>query len=125
MEGNCSITDLAQEFGLTTRAIRFYEDVGLLTPAREGQRRVYRPRDRVRLRLILRGKRLGFSLHEIREILDLYDTPGEEAQLRHFLLKIRERRAHLRQQQEDIAVILEELDAIEAQCAGLLRQRTP
>lgn len=123
MESSYSITDLARDFDLTTRAIRFYEDVGLLTPTRDGQRRIYGPRDHVRLKLILRGKRLGFSLTEIKEILDLYDTPGEAAQLRHFVSKIRERRALLRQQQEDIAVILHELDAIEAQCAALLRQR--
>jgi len=123
MESSYSITDLARDFDLTTRAIRFYEDVGLLTPTRDGQRRIYGPRDHVRLKLILRGKRLGFSLTEIKEILDLYDTPGEAAQLRHFVAKIRERRALLQQQQEDIAVILHELDAIERQCTGLLRQR--
>ncbi|MBF0372692.1 MAG: MerR family DNA-binding transcriptional regulator [Alphaproteobacteria bacterium] len=125
MTGTFGITDLAHEFGITPRAIRFYEDQGLLTPVREGQRRVYGSRDRVRLKLIMRGKRLGFSLIEIREILDLYDAEsnGETAQLRHFLSKIRQRRAQLRQQQEDIAAILEELDALESQCAGILTGR--
>lgn len=118
-----SISELAQEFGITPRAIRFYEDAGLITPQREGQRRVYANRDRIRLKLIMRGKRLGFSLTEISEIINLYDPSGEEAQLRHFLGKIRERRAVLRQQQEDIRAILDELDAIEAQCTEILKAK--
>lgn len=118
-----TISELAQDFQLTPRAIRFYEDAGLLTPVREGQRRIYGPRERTRLRLIIRGKRLGFSLEEIKDILDMYDLTGEEAQLRHFLVKIRERRAALRQQQEDIAVILDELDGIERQCTDILGAR--
>lgn len=115
-----SITELSLEFEITPRAIRFYEDMGLITPVREGQRRIYGARERIRLKLILRGKRLGFSLGEIREILDMYDLTGEDAQLRHLLAKLRQRRAQLRQQQEDIAAILGELDNIEAQCAELL-----
>lgn len=116
-----SITELAQEFDVTTRAIRFYEDQGLLSPTRKGQMRVYAPRDRVRLKLVLRGKRLGFALSEIREILDMYDAePGEVGQLQYFLGKLDERRAVLRQQQRDIAVTLKELDDIEAQCQALL-----
>ncbi len=118
-----SISQLAQEFGLTPRAIRFYEDAGLITPQRDGQRRVYSQRDRIRLKLILRGKRLGFSLEDIKQIIDMYDLTGEEAQLRHFLDKIGERRAALRQQQEDIAAILGELDAIEGQCTDILNGR--
>lgn len=118
-----TISELAQDFQLTPRAIRFYEDAGLLTPVREGQRRIYGPRERTRLRLVIRGKRLGFSLEEIKDILDMYDLTGEEAQLRHFLVKIRERRAALRQQQEDIAVILDELDGIERQCTDILGAR--
>ena len=90
-----TITQHSREFDVTTRTIRFYEDEGLIAPERRGQARIYGPRDRVRLRLILRGKRLGFSLSEIKEILDLYDRePGEAGQLRHFLAKIAERRAH-------------------------------
>lgn len=120
MSQTWSITELSQEFDLTPRSIRFYEDMGLLQPARDGQRRVYGPRERTRLRLILRGKRLGFALTEIREILDMYDATGEAAQLRHFLVKIRERRAQLRQQQEDITAILAELDLLESQCSEAL-----
>jgi DNA-binding transcriptional MerR regulator len=122
-ERTYSITDLAQEFDLTTRAIRFYEDQGLLTPARRGQTRVYAPRDRTRLKLILRGKRLGFSLGEVREMIDMYDTaPGEKGQLALFLRKIAERRAVLEQQQADIAVTLEELEAVESRCRERLAE---
>lgn len=119
-----TITDLSREFDVTTRTIRFYEDQGLIDPERRGQARVYRNRDRVRLKLILRGKRLGFSLREIREIIDLYDAdPSEVSQLRHFLAKIAERRAVLVQQREDIDVILGELDAVESQCRARLDDR--
>ena len=112
-----TITDLSREFDVTTRTIRFYEDEGLLAPYRRGNARIYGARDRVRLRLILRGKRLGFSLAEIKEILDLYDRePGEVGQLRHFLAKIADRRAQLRQQREDIDVTLAELATVEARC---------
>lgn len=115
------IADLAREFDVTTRTIRFYEDRGLIEPDRDGQRRIYTPRDRVRLRLIMRGKRLGFSLDEIREMIDLYDVgPGEIAQLRLFIAKIRERRDLLEQQKQDIAVLLAEMDGIEEQCTSLL-----
>jgi len=112
-----SITDLSREFDVTTRTIRFYEAEGLLAPARHGQTRVYGARDRVRLRLILRGKRLGFSLSEIKEIFDLYDrAPGEVGQLRHFLAKIEDRRRQLQQQREDIEVTLDELATVESRC---------
>jgi DNA-binding transcriptional MerR regulator len=112
-----SITELSREFDVTTRTIRFYEGEGLLAPARRGQARIYSARDRVRLRLILRGKRLGFSLLEIKEIFDLYDrAPGEAGQLRHFLAKIEERRRQLHQQREDIEVTLRELTTVEARC---------
>ena len=122
-ERTYSITDLAQEFDLTTRAIRFYEDQGLLSPARRGQTRVYAPRDRTRLKLILRGKRLGFSLGEVREMIDMYDAaPGEKGQLALFIRKIAERRAMLEQQQADIAVTLEELEAVESRCRERLAE---
>lgn len=125
MSEEYSIADLAAEFGVTTRTIRFYEDEGLISPERKGQRRVYSPRDRVRLRLIMRGKRLGFSLAEIREMIDLYDEdPTEIAQLRLFLDKIRERRAVLLRQREDIDTILGELDALESQSEALLSEKT-
>ena len=112
-----SITELAQEFDVTTRTIRFYEDQNLLTPARRGQSRIYAQRDRTRLKLILRGKRLGFSLAEVAEIIELYDNqPGETGQLEFFLSKIADRRFLLEQQREDIATTLEELKIVEARC---------
>ena len=84
--GNCSIGDLAREFDVTPRTIRFYEDEGLLSPRREGSRRIYSKRDQVRLKLILRGKRLGFSLADVREMLELYDSaPDERQQLEKFV----------------------------------------
>lgn len=118
-----SIGELSREFDVTTRTIRFYEDEGLLSPNRNGRVRVYSSRDRVRLKLILRGKRLGFTLGEIRGMLDLYDSPqGEVAQLHRVCAKVRERRESLEQQRKDIEVILRELEALEAQCAGALAQ---
>ena len=111
-----SISELAQEFALTTRTIRFYEDEGLIAPTRSGRNRVYGVRERTRLKLILRGKRLGLSLIEIREILDLYDTNVDEVpQQRKFLEILENRRSLLLQQREDIDVVLSEVD-------GLLRQ---
>jgi DNA-binding transcriptional MerR regulator len=119
-----SITALAKEFDITPRAIRFYEDKGLLSPVRDGQRRIFLPRDRTRLRLIMRGKRLGFSLEEIREILDLYETPkGETGQLQHLLDKIQDRRATLLAQQNDLQDALNELQHLENQCQTLLHQQ--
>ena len=115
------IGDLAREFAVTTRTIRFYEGEGLLNPARQGQNRIYSSRDRVRLKLILRGKRLGFSLREVREMLDLYDAPeGEFGQLRHFIAKIGERRDALVRQREDIDHVLGELDVVEERCSIIL-----
>lgn len=119
-----TIGELAQEFDVTTRAIRFYEDQGLLSPTRNGQARVYSARDRVRLKLVLRGKRLGFSLGEIGEMLDLYDAdPSEVGQLQYFVSKLDERRAQLNQQQHDIQVTLKELNDIETQCKALLLKK--
>ena len=112
-----SISELSQECDVTTRAIRFYEDEGLLEPQRQGRQRVYSSRDRVRLKLILRGKRLGFSLSEIGDIIDMYDSePGEVGQLQYFIEKISVRRKTLKQQRDDIDVTLKELDSIEKQC---------
>ena len=112
-----SISELSREFDVTTRAIRFYEDEGLLEPHRQGRQRVYSSRDRVRLKLILRGKRLGFSLSEIGDIIDMYDSePGEVGQLQYFIEKISVRRKTLKQQRDDIDVTLKELDSIEKQC---------
>lgn len=118
-----SITDLSKEFDITTRTIRFYEDKGLISPEREGQRRIYSQRDRVRLRLIMRGKRLGFALSEIQELIDLYDTDRSEVmQLQVFLDRIRERRDALSQQQQDINAMLGELETLEDQCSTLLEK---
>src|SRR5207244_7803051 len=117
-----TISDLASEFALTTRAIRFYEDECLLAPRRSGRSRIYAERERVRIKLILRGKRLGLSLSEIRELLDLYEaTRSERPQLVKFLQVLGERRAMLEQQQEDIAIVLAEIDALERQCRRRLR----
>lgn len=110
---NYSIGELSGEFAVTSRALRLYEESELLKPGREGTRRIYSERDRVRLRLILRGKRLGWSLAEIREIFDLYDSNnGEEAQLIRLLEKLDERREVLESQKLDIESSLEDLERI-------------
>lgn len=112
-----SITALAEEFGITLRAIRHYEDVGLISPERRGSTRVFHPRDRTRLRLILRGKRLGFSLPEIRTIVNMYDEqPGESGQLHYLLAQIEVRRAELDRLRHDIDETLSELSSVEARC---------
>ena len=117
-----SIGDLARECGATLRAIRFYEDHGLLRPIRQGQRRIYQERDRTRLKLILRGKRLGFSLAEIAEILALYDEPrGEARQLEFLLEKIAARRADLLAKQQDIEASLRDLEGVARDCRRRLR----
>ena len=120
-----SITDLAQELDLTTRTIRFYEDRGLLRPARRGQQRIYSRADKTRLKLVLRGKRLGWPLDDIREMIELYDTPdGERKQLEVMLTKIDQSRATLLQQREDIELALSEFDDIETRCRKQLIQST-
>lgn len=117
-----SIAELAAEYDVTLRTIRFYEDRGLLTPERRGTARVYHPRDRVRLGLILRGKRLGFSLDEIATIVDMYDAePGEEGQLAYLLDQITHRRADLEQRRRDIDETLDELAEVDARCRADLR----
>jgi DNA-binding transcriptional MerR regulator len=116
-----TISELAREFALTTRAIRFYEDEGLIAPARVGRARVYGERDRVRIRLILRGKRLGLALAEIAEILDLYDAGGDRAQLSKFLAVLADRRARLLQQREDIDEMLADIAEVERECRRRLR----
>jgi DNA-binding transcriptional MerR regulator len=109
-----SIGDLAREFDVTPRAIRFYEDQGLLAPRREGQRRIYTSRDRTRLKLTLRGKRLGLTLSEIRELIDMYE-PGrdERAQLARFLAVLEQHKALLEQQRGDLEAQLSEITAFE------------
>jgi DNA-binding transcriptional MerR regulator len=112
-----TIAQIAQEYGVTHRTVRFYEDRGLITPERRGTRRIYHPRDRVRLGLILRGKRLGFSLEEITRIVDMYDEqPGEAGQLRYLLAQIEDRRSDLEQRRLDVLAALEELAELERRC---------
>ena len=109
-----SISELAREFDVTPRAIRFYEDQGLLSPSRDGQRRIYTPRDRTRLKLTLRGKRLGLTLSEIRELIDMYE-PGrdERPQLKRFLAVLEAHKSGLLQQRADIEAQLSEIRAFE------------
>jgi DNA-binding transcriptional MerR regulator len=117
-----TISQLAAEFDVTTRTIRFYEDQGLISPKREGSVRIFSVRDRVRLKLALRGKRLGFSLAEIRELFELYDVSRDERkQLEEFLTRLERRRARLELQREDIEVMLNEIDFFAAQCRRLLK----
>ena len=117
VERTWSITELADEFGVTLRTLRHYEDVGLITPERRGTSRVFHTRDRIRLQLILRGKRLGFSLPEIRTIVNMYDEqPGEAGQLQYLLDQIEVRRAELEQLRRDIDETTVELDRVEARC---------
>ena len=121
-----SISDLAQEFALTTRAIRFYEDEGLLAPRRVGQSRIYGERERTRIKLILRGKRLGLALAEIRKLFDIYAATGNERpQLATFLQMLADRRAMLHQQREDIDAVLAEIAVLERDCRRRLKQDPP
>jgi len=121
-ETRYTITELANEFAITQRAIRFYEDQGLLKPQRKGRTRVYLPGDRVRLKLTLRGKRLGFSLSEIRDMFELYEAQHDEKpQLERFLSLLAQRRAQLEQQREDIEAVLAEIHAYERQCRVRLK----
>lgn len=119
-----SISDLAREFDITPRTIRFYEDRGLISPQREGRKRIYTRRDRTRLKLALRGKRLGFSLTEIGYLIDMYDTARDKnTQLTEFLNGLSQRKAALIQQREDIEAVLQEVSAFEQQCKELLARR--
>ena len=112
-----TITQLAEEHDVTLRTLRHYEDVGLLTPERRGSRRVFHPRDRIRLQLVLRGRRLGFSLPEIRTIVNMYDEqPGEAGQLHYLLEQIEVRRAELDRLRRDIDDTLRELDEVADRC---------
>lgn len=119
-----SIGEMAREFDITTRALRFYEDEGLLEPIRVGRKRLYRRRDRARLKLIMRGKRLGFTLAEIRETFTLYDqVHGESKQLQYYLQVLDEKRKQLQQQAVDIQQALEELEHSYQRCKDLLQQQ--
>ena len=125
-ERTFAIRQLCREFQVTPRALRFYEDKGLLSPARDGMNRVYNFRDRARLQLILRGKRVGFSLNEIREILDLYDEKdGGAAQMARSLKKFRERIVALKSQREDIEGAIHALEEGCVRLEGQLKSIRP
>lgn len=112
-----SITELTREFGVSTRTLRFYEDEGLLHPERRGRTRLYRAADRRFLQEILRGRRIGFTIAEIREIVHVYkEPPGEVGQLKLMMKKIDEKRDELRQKRRDIDETLSELDQAEEAC---------
>ena len=116
-----TISELAREFDLTTRAIRFYEDCGLLQPARRGRQRVYSARDRTRLKLTLRGKRLGLTLAEVKDLVDMVESPRDNApQLRKYLLVLAQHRAQLEQQLADLQITLKEVRAHETDARRLL-----
>ncbi len=122
MDETQTITELARDFGVTTRTIRYWESHGLISPAREGGNRIYSKRDRTRLKLALRGKRLGLSLAEIKELIDMYDTVGDEStQLLSFLGALGQRRAALEQQRDDIEAVLKEISRFELQCRDMLK----
>jgi DNA-binding transcriptional MerR regulator len=112
-----TITELTREFGVSTRTLRFYEDEGLVLPVRRGRTRLFRPADRHIIRQILRGKRLGFSINEIREIIKMYkEPPGEVGQLQLMVKRIEEKREELRQKRRDLEDTLAELDQAEEAC---------
>jgi DNA-binding transcriptional MerR regulator len=125
MSESYSIAELAREFGVTTRTIRFYEAEGMIDPRRDGRRRIYGPRQRTRLKLILRGKRLGLSLKEIREIIDLYGAAeGEVGQLSVLIERIAERRGELEAKRRDLDAALADLAEVEANCRRRLGELT-
>ena len=116
-ESTYTIGELAREFDITPRSIRFYEEQSLLSPKRTGQNRIYCNKDRVRLKLIMRGKRLGFSLAEIKNLFELYDSnPNSSVQLQTMLHLTEQKRAVLRQQLDDIQMLMNELDEVETRC---------
>lgn len=118
-----SIGELAKSFDITPRSIRFYEEQGLLSPDRNGQTRIYKKKDRVRLKLVLRGKRLGFSLAETKTLFNLYDShQNSEAQLEAMLKMTEQKRAIMTQQLEDIQMLMNELDEVEARCKEELNE---
>ena len=120
-EKTYTISDLAKEFGVTTRTIRFYEEKGLVTPLREGQKRLYSPADRVRIKLILRGKRIGMTLQECVDFIDMYD-PGHnnDDQLNSLIDDVKHRREKLQQQKKDIDDMLSGLEEVQALCEAAL-----
>jgi DNA-binding transcriptional MerR regulator len=124
-QASYSISELSKEFDITTRSIRFYEDQGLLSPTRKGQTRIYNQRDRVRLKLILRGKRLGFSLAETGKLFELYDADKSSAkQLSSMMELISHKKNDLKQQLDDINAVLIELNELETNCQSILTSLT-
>ena len=118
-----SITELTREFDISTRTLRFYEDEGLISPVRRGRTRLFRPTDRHLIRQILRGKRLGFSINEIREIIQVYkEPPGEVGQLNLMIQRVNEKRESLRQKRRDLEETLAELDQAEEACLERLAE---
>jgi DNA-binding transcriptional MerR regulator len=116
-----TISDLAREFGVTTRTIRFYEEKGLVCPQRDGQKRLYSPADRVRIKLILRGKRIGLSLQECVEVIDMYDPEHNNREQLHSLIRtVGEKRERLLRQQRDIEEMLRGLDEVQGLCEQAL-----
>nr|WP_153316239.1 MerR family DNA-binding transcriptional regulator [Sinorhizobium medicae] len=118
-----SITELTREFGISTRTLRFYEDEGLIHPERRGRTRLFRPADRHLIKEILRGRRIGFTIAEIREIIQVYkDPPGEMGQLQLLMKRVEEKREDLRQKRKDIEDTLTELDNVEEACLTRLAE---
>lgn len=118
-----SISELAQEFNITPRTLRFYEDHGIITPRREGQKRIYTQKDKTRLKLALRGKRLGFQLADISSLIDMYDGPGSTApQLEQYIAMLSRHKAQLESQKRDLEAILQEIHTQEAHCMALLKK---
>jgi DNA-binding transcriptional MerR regulator len=121
-----TIAEVADEFSITHRTVRHYEELNLISPERRGTARIYHRRERTRLNLILRGKRLGFPLQEIRTIIDLYDEPtGQASQLRYVLDQLHERRGNLERRRRDIEEALSELDQFERRCQSDLEKLGP
>src|SRR5690554_6146455 len=120
-----TISELAREFGITPRTIRFYEDQGIVSPAREGRNRVYHPRDRTRLKLALRGKRMGFQLSEILDLINMYDAAPDNtaAQLQHYVAVLEKHRGTLLQQRADLEQTLREIEGQLEHCRALLAQQ--
>lgn len=117
MKNTYSISELAGEFDITTRTIRFYEEKGYLSPTREGTRRIYSAPDRTSLRLILRGKRLGLTLDETADLIKMYGAPGgSRQQLEKFMVRLSEKRTELENKRRDLEVMLNDLKSVEERC---------
>ena len=123
MDPSYTISELSTEFGVTNRTIRYYESIGILIPQRNGQKRIYSSSDRVTLELILRGKRLGFSLSESKEIIDLYSaSQGEEGQLKLLINKLNDKRLELLEKRKDLNTALATMDSYSAKCRKRLKE---